>query len=204
MVLANKGIGQISEIIQQSTSEMSSIGGRIRELGKEYEAIGGEKEGAQALDFPQGDPPPVDPLEELKRKYQVSEDPNGALDWEPGWPLNMATHPMHVTATEARMLENLSPFELRDLNQTKEAAEVEAKVRFPPQNGANDTADNHTDAYRHAYWNVAWSNTIEWGEAGTTTKSTVPGQAPTPTGAGPGGFYDPGQPGGYGTSAGGY
>ncbi len=27
----------------------------------------------------------------------------------------------------------------------------------------------------------------------------MPGQAPNPTGAGPGGVYDPGEPGGYGT-----
>jgi hypothetical protein len=167
------------------------------------------------------------------------------------------------------------------MDQIKEAAEVEAKVRFPPQNGPTDTADNHTDAFRHAYWNalmtqrfgenwtrdfataherlpsnladaeamdlynnevgrniaaanpdatpaqladlveqavkngdtvviapggekLAWSDTIPWGEAGTATKASVPGQVPIPTGAGPGGIYDPGQPGGYGTSAGGY
>ena len=229
----------------------------------------------------QGDPPPVDPLDEILRKYQVSEDPDGALDWEPDWPLNMLTDPKHVTATEARILDEMSPLELRDMDQIKEAAEVEAKVRFPPQNGANDTADNHTDAFRHTYWNalmtqrfgeqwtkdfataherlpanpataeamdlynnelgrsiavanpdaspeelaglveqavnngdtvviapggerLAWSDTIALGEAGTTTTATVPGQAPMPTGTGPGGIYDPGQPGGYGTSAGGY
>lgn len=45
---------------------------------------------------------------------------------------------------------------------------------------------------------------ITEGGAGTTSKSTIPGQAPNPTGAGPGGVYDPGEPGGYGTSAGGY
>ncbi|MGA5545579.1 DUF6973 domain-containing protein [Mycobacterium sp. NPDC051198] len=51
---------------------------------------------------------------------------------------------------------------------------------------------------------LAWSDSVKEGEAGCTSKSTVPGQAPTPTGAGPGGIYDPGEPGGYGTSAGGY
>lgn len=51
---------------------------------------------------------------------------------------------------------------------------------------------------------LAWSDTVKEGEAGYTSKSTVPGQAPTPTGTGPGGVYDPGEPGGYGTSAGGY
>ncbi|WP_135452432.1 EspA/EspE family type VII secretion system effector [Mycobacterium sp. DL99] len=286
-ILASKGIGQISDVITQSTGEMNEIGRRIEGIRKEYDAIAaeGDKEGkpAQLGGFPEGDPPPVDPLDEIKRKYQVDEDPDGALDWEPGWPYNLATKPMHVTATEARMLENLSPAALWDLNQTKKAAEAEAKARFPPQNGPNDTADNHTDAFRHAYWNalmtqrfgeewtqdfataherlpsnpstaeamdlynnqigrdiaranlnatpaqlanlveqavnrgdtvvvapnsggerLAWSDTVPEGGAGTTSKSTIPGQAPNPTGAGPGGVYDPGEPGGYGTSAGGY
>ncbi|WP_232000806.1 WXG100 family type VII secretion target [Mycobacterium kyorinense] len=246
-----------------------------------HDATGQPDRTIQAVDFRQSGPPHVDPLEEILKTYQVSEDPDGELDWEPPWPLSLATDPVHVTAREARMLGKLSPFALRDLNQIKEAAAVEAKVRFPPQNGPNDTADNHTDAFRHAYWNalmtqrfgenwtrdfttaherlpnnpataeamdlynnevgrkiaaanphatpaqladlvqqavnrgdtvviapggekLAWSDTIPWGDAGTTTKASVPGQAPIATGAGPGGSYDPGQPGGYGTSAGGY
>lgn len=281
-----KGCADVSEIITSSNGELATIAERIRALGTEYAALGGDgkkpdDEVSMLGGWKQGDPPPVDPLDEILRKYQVSEDPDGAKDWEPGWPLNMLTEPKHVTATEARILSEMSPLELRDMDQIKEAAEVEAKVRFPPQNGVNDTADNHTDAFRHTYWNalmtqrfgeqwtkdfataherlpanpataeamdlynnelgrniavanpdaspeelaglveqavnngdtvviapggerLAWSNTIPLGEAGTTSLATVPGQAPMPTGAGPGGFYDPGQPGGYGTSAGGY
>jgi hypothetical protein len=271
-----KGCSDVAEIITSSNAELATIAQRIQQLGTEYAALAGG--GAQK---PEGIPPPVDPLDEILREYQVSEDPDGAVDWEPDWPLNMLTDPKHVTATEARILDDLSPLELRDMDQIKDAAEVEAKVRFPPQNGANDTADNHTDAFRHTYWNalmtqrfgeqwtrdfataherlpnnpataeamdlynnelgrqiavanpdatpdelaglveqavndgdtvviapggdkLAWSDTIPLGEAGTTTQATVPGQAPVPTGAGPGGMYDPGQPGGYGTSAGGY
>lgn len=280
VILASKGIGQISDVIKQSTGDMGDIGRRIEEIGREYEALAGEKAGAGV---PEGNPPPVDPLDEIKRKYQVDEDPGGALDWEPGWPYNIATKPMHVTATEARILGDLNAADLWDMNQAKKAAEAEAKVRFPPPNGPNDTADNHTDAFRHAYWNalmtqrfgedwtrdfttaherlpgnpstaeamdlynnqvgrdiaaanpkatpaqladmveqavrrgdtvvvapnsggerLAWSNTVPEGGAGVTSTSTIPGQAPNPSGAGPGGVYDPGQPGGYGTSAGGY
>lgn len=283
VILASKGIGQINDVITQSTGEMGDIGRRIEDIRKEYDAIAGEKGGAGAPESPEGDPPPVDPLDELKRKYQVDEDPDGAFDWEPAWPLSIGTDPKHVTATEARMLENLSPAALWDLNQTKKAAEEEAIERFPPPRSPEDTADNHTDAFRHAYWNalmtqrfgeewtrdfataherlpnnpataeamdlhnnevgrniasanpdatpaqladfveqavrggdtvvvapnsdgekLAWSDTVKEGEAGYTSKSTVPGQAPTPTGTGPGGVYDPGEPGGYGTSAGGY
>lgn len=280
VILASKGIGQISDVITQSTGDMDEIGRRIEDIRKEYEAIAGEKAGAGV---PEGNPPPVDPLDELKRKYQVDEDPDGKLDWEPDWPFNKFTDPKQVTATEGRMLDRLSLFELRDLDQLTEAAKAEAIARFPPPHHPDDTADNHTDAFRHAYWNalmtqrfgndwtrdfttaherlpnnpstaeamdlynnevgrnvarahpdatpaeladyveqavrqgdtvvvapnsdgekLAWSNTVPEGGAGITSKSTVPGQAPTPTGAGPGGIYDPGQPGGYGTSAGGY
>lgn len=281
-----KGCAEVAEIITTSNGELATIAERIRALGTEYAALGGDgkKPGDEATllgGWKQGDPPPVDPLDEILRKYQVSEDPDGALDWESDWPLNMLTDPKHVTATEARILSEMSPLDLRDMDQIKDAAEVEAKVRFPPQNGVNDVADNHTDAFRHTYWNalmtqrfgehwtkdfataherlpanpataeamdlynnelgrniavanpdaspeelaglveqavnngdavviapggerLAWSDTIPLGEAGTTTLATVPGQAPMPTGAGPGGFYDPGQPGGYGTPAGGY
>lgn len=270
---------EIHKIVADAAADSQQRAAQVQALTGRYPLRGDRT--IQSADFPQHGPPPVDPLEQILKTYQVSEDPDGELDWEPPWPLSLATDPVHVTAGEARMLEDLSPFALRDLNQIKEAAATEAKVRFPPQNGANDTADNHTDAFRHAYWNalmtqrfgedwtrdfataherlpnnpaaaeamdlynnevgreiaaanpratpaqladlvqqavdrgdtvviapsgdkLAWSHTVAWGEAGTTTNATLPGQAPTPTGAGPGGVYDPGQPGGYGTSAGGY
>ncbi|MGV0624703.1 DUF4226 domain-containing protein [Mycolicibacter minnesotensis] len=270
---------QIHQIVAAAATDSQQRAGQVQALTGRY-PLGGDRT-PQSVGFGQNGPPHVDPLEEILKRYQVSDDPDGALDWEPPWPLSLATDPVHVTAGEARMLEQLSPLALWDLNQIKEAAATEAKVRFPPQNGVDDTADNHTDAFRHAYWNalmtqrfgenwtrdfataherlpnnpataeamdlynnevgrslaaanphatpaqladlmqqavdrgntvviapggdkLAWSNTIAWGEAGTTSASTVPGQAPVPTGSGPGGIYDPGQPGGYGTSAGGY
>lgn len=280
-----KGCSDISEIVTTSNGELATIAERIRQLGTEYGSLGGDepdKDGADPLGWwKQGEPPAKDPLEEILRRYQVEEDPDGTREWEPPFPFNLKTDPKHVTATEARILDDLSPLAMRDMDQIKEAAEVEAKVRFPPQNGVDDTADNHTDAFRHTYWNalmtqrfgeqwtrdfataherlpnnpstaeamdlynnelgrqiatsnpdatpaqladlveqavndgdtvviapggerLAWSDTIALGEAGTTTAATVPGLPPMPTGAGPGGVYDPGQPGGYGTSAGGY
>lgn len=271
-----RGYSDITEIVTTSNGELATIAARIRTLGSEYGTIR-DRPGEPM----QGNPPPLDPLEEILRRYQVEEDPGGTREWEPPWPFNMMTEPKHVTAAEARILDELSPLEMRDMDQIKEAAEVEAKVRFPPQNGVDDTADNHTDAFRHTYWNalmtqrfgeqwtrdfataherlpdnpataeamdlynnelgrqiavnnpdatpeelanlveqavnggdsvviapggerLAWSDTIALGEAGTTTAATVPGLPPMPTGTGPGGIYDPGQPGGYGTSAGGY
>lgn len=279
LILASHGMSQIAEIVAQSNHDLGLIGQRLERLRTEYEGLALGLGGMP--DPPEGNPPPVDPLEEIKRRNQVSEDPDGVLDWEPPWPLSMFTTPQRVTATEARMLEQLSLFELQDLKQAKEAAEVEAKVRFPPQNGVNDTADNHTDAFRHAYWNalmtqrfgeqwtkdfteaherlpdnpataeamdlynnevgrkialanpdaspaeladlveqavrrgdtvviapdgtgenLAWSNTVEEGGAGTTSPVPVPGVEPQPSGNAPGGTYDPGQPGGYTTSGG--
>ncbi len=95
----------------------------------------------------------------------------------------MATEPMHVTATEARMLENLSPAALWDLNQTKKAAEAEAKARFLRKNGPNDTADNHTDAFRHGvlervddYKDLARA----WTRDSATAHERLPGNPPPP------------------------
>ncbi|WP_254427485.1 EspA/EspE family type VII secretion system effector [Mycolicibacterium fortuitum] len=42
IILASKGIGQISDLIQQSNTEMSAIGERVRGIGREYEAISEE------------------------------------------------------------------------------------------------------------------------------------------------------------------
>lgn len=42
LAIASKGISQISDIIQQSNSEMSAIGERVRGIGKEYDEIGGD------------------------------------------------------------------------------------------------------------------------------------------------------------------
>ncbi|MGV0739877.1 EspA/EspE family type VII secretion system effector [Mycobacterium syngnathidarum] len=42
MILASKGIGQISDVIQQSNDQMSAIGERVRGIGREYAAISEE------------------------------------------------------------------------------------------------------------------------------------------------------------------
>ena len=43
MIIASKGISQISEIVQKSSDQMAEIGERIRGIGKEYKEIGGDK-----------------------------------------------------------------------------------------------------------------------------------------------------------------
>ena len=46
MIIASKGLSQISEILQQSNDEMTTVGDRIRDLGKEYDEISGNKQSA--------------------------------------------------------------------------------------------------------------------------------------------------------------
>ncbi|MGV0744843.1 DUF6973 domain-containing protein [Mycolicibacterium sp. XJ870] len=220
--------------------------------------------------------------DDILERYQVSEDPDGMVDWEPSWPASIFTDPQYITAGEARMLDELGLSGQRDMQQAKEAAQAQAISRFPPPDGKE--IDNHTDAFRHAYWNalmtqrfgeewtrqfttaherrtanyasseamdlwnnevgrriaaanpdasseqlagmveqavrngetvvirpdgqgVIWSDQIPVG--GPTGDSSVsapvqgsgPDTAPMPQ---PGGGYDPGQPGGYATAAGGY
>ncbi|WP_232490905.1 EspA/EspE family type VII secretion system effector [Mycobacterium dioxanotrophicus] len=42
LAIASKGLSQISDIIQQSNSQMTAIGERVRGIGKEYDEIGGD------------------------------------------------------------------------------------------------------------------------------------------------------------------
>ncbi|WP_217155227.1 EspA/EspE family type VII secretion system effector [[Mycobacterium] fortunisiensis] len=42
LIIANKGIGEITEVITQSSAEMAAIGDDIREIGREYEGVGEE------------------------------------------------------------------------------------------------------------------------------------------------------------------
>lgn len=243
-----------------------------------------ERDVIQAVDFKQspedGDRKPT--LEGILERYQVTEDPDGMVDWEPPWPASIFTDAESVTAGEARMLDDLGLLGQRDMQQIKEAARAEANSRFAPPSG--NEVNNHNDAFRHAYWNalmtqrfgeewtgqfttaherlpdnnasneamdlwnnevgrriaaanpdaspeqlagmveqavrngetvvirpdgqgVIWSNEIPvGGPTGDSSGSVpVPGNAPGPVPIPhPRGGYDPGQPGGYGTTAGGY
>ncbi|MGV9799924.1 EspA/EspE family type VII secretion system effector [Mycobacterium sp. NPDC003449] len=65
LILASKGLGQISDVIQQSTREMTAIGGRVDDIRKEYEEIAGEEDEEDGSgDSAQADssiPPPKPP-----------------------------------------------------------------------------------------------------------------------------------------------
>jgi hypothetical protein len=43
MAIAQRGLSQLQEIIQKSNGELNSIGGRIRALEQEYQALGNQK-----------------------------------------------------------------------------------------------------------------------------------------------------------------
>lgn len=130
----------------------------------------------QLVDFKQSpadadDNPNMTP-EEILERYQVTEDPDGKVDWEPSWPASIFTEPAEITAGEARMLDDLGLPGQRDFGQIKEAAEAEAHSRFP---GA--TGDNHNDAFRHAYWNALMTQRFgeEWTREFATRHERAPG-----------------------------
>lgn len=45
LAIANRGIGQVNDVIRQSNGEMAAIGERIQGLGRDYDDIGGPKQG---------------------------------------------------------------------------------------------------------------------------------------------------------------
>jgi hypothetical protein len=97
LVIASKGLGQISDIIQQSNNEMSAIGERVRGIGKEYDEIGGDKKkkapDAKGLTdafgpklVPQfgSNGPVVLDLDDVKRKDRGDEIPPNYMELVPG------------------------------------------------------------------------------------------------------------------------
>lgn len=41
--IANKGIGQVAKIVQKTNGDLNTVGGKIRDVGKEYDALGNQK-----------------------------------------------------------------------------------------------------------------------------------------------------------------
>lgn len=105
-------------------------------------------------------------LNQVLHDYQMPNDPGGMIDWKPGAPLGWFTGSVNVTATEGKMLDGLSVFELKDFSDIKDKAENTANAYYPsPQDKRGNfgsTADfvmwfhndGHNDAFRHSYWNA--------------------------------------------------
>jgi hypothetical protein len=73
MAIVQKGLSQVQEIIQRSNGELNSLGGKIRGLGEEYQALGnqkfgGLKEAPQFVGPHKEDKPPSD---DERRKNQI-------------------------------------------------------------------------------------------------------------------------------------
>lgn len=105
MPIARKGIADVAEIVKQSNSELNVIGGRIRTIGDEYQALGGNKKQGPGLKEPRDedqDPANDDDLNTItgrdddarKRasaeafKQVFGRPPTSAIDWETAEALN--------------------------------------------------------------------------------------------------------------------
>lgn len=155
-----------------------------------------------------GDANPADPArpptDQILRDYQVANDPGGIVEWEPsgftGFVADLfgkGEQTVKCTATEAAMLDDLNPFQLRDMGDIFEKAYSESEQRFaippdmaaqrrsnfpPGEDGDRQYAqwvnnDGQRDAFRHAYWNALMTKRLgsEFTEAFTTAHEGAPG-----------------------------
>lgn len=147
---------------------------------------GAPSEGAPSQGAPSGETPAptVQPgapangradLDRVLHDYQMPDDPGGMVQWEPhggilGTVAGWFTDPVTVTATEAKMLDQMSIGDVKAMQDIKSSAFDTADAHFPPPQdqrgnfpaGENGDAqfkqwagnDGHNDAFRHAYWNA--------------------------------------------------
>jgi hypothetical protein len=123
---------------------------------------------------PEPGPVPLEdrkPTGEILDEYQVSDAK--LIEWEPGWPLSMATEPVSITEREGEMLDDLSLGEKSDFSDIKEDAFAAADERY----SSPDRNDDHNDAFRHAYWNALMASRFggDWAEDYGTAHEQRPG-----------------------------
>ncbi|MEV4127795.1 hypothetical protein [Nocardia sp. NPDC049707] len=146
----------------------------LREAG---DAAGSAREAIEKL-FAEVPVPLGSDLESIVTSYQVDDGDKRYVMWPDAdkiaqwkkWSLRtIDIEPKQITAAEAEMLNNLSLWEQWQFKQISEKAQEEAYKAFPPiqmldpegKPVMNDQ-DNHTDAFRHVYWNALL--TREFGE----------------------------------------
>ncbi|CDP88629.1 MULTISPECIES: DUF6973 domain-containing protein [Mycolicibacterium] len=171
------GMGQISEIISRTTADLSDIGNDITEIADGYQKLGaGEAAGSTLEDDPRKK------LEEILREYQVKDDrmlPKWLLDTIGGVLGDEVKGDANLTVGEYRVLAELAatqgPLAVKDFFDIKQAAIDEAGRKFPPPDG--NTSDNHTDAFRHTYWNALMTQRFgeEWTRKFATAHERRPG-----------------------------
>ncbi|MFE7800388.1 DUF6973 domain-containing protein [Nocardia sp. NPDC057440] len=110
--------------------------------------------------------PPSAELERIVNDYQVAADPDGMVKWPEGTLKALMEvkswgefEPKDVTASEAAMLDQLSLADKIKFYRIMTDAEDTAKDQFGGEQ------DDHTDAFRHTYWNARM--TQEFGEEWT-------------------------------------
>ncbi|MCP2256630.1 hypothetical protein LX15_000313 [Streptoalloteichus tenebrarius] len=116
------------------------------------------------------------PLDEIYRRYQVSVDPEGLVTYPngaTGWLMSkLNIRRAEVTVGEARMLDRLGPWGVKDAYDIQKVALNRAERVFP-QDGITD---GHADAFRHAYWNALLTRRfgVEWAEQYCTAHERNP------------------------------
>ncbi|QRY46209.1 hypothetical protein JVX93_04870 [Mycolicibacterium boenickei] len=70
MILARKGLSQVSDTVQRSTDEMGAIGRRVDDIRRQYDAITGESKKAAGW---KENPPPVTPDDNRTHDEKVAE-----------------------------------------------------------------------------------------------------------------------------------
>ena len=142
MQIVNKGLGQLREIVTKSNGDLATIGGKIRGLGGEYDALGNQplapKAGdGDALGDDKGkdeevkdDKPTPEQMEELVHKAVAEGDPVAAakvdelLNGIQGEQLgpNSAQHPLDPVQAEliGQMQAQMKPMSMDDLNAARD------------------------------------------------------------------------------------
>ena len=130
---------------------------------------------------------PDDPLDDIRRPtqeiletYQVSTDPDGMVtypDGVTGWLAErLGKEPRQLTASEARLLDDLGLLGVKDADDIQEVASTRAQTAF----GGAGIADGHADAFRHAYWNALLTQRFDegWTDDFTTAHERRPDNRP--------------------------
>lgn len=175
--IVNTGIAQIGAAVLRTKLDLSSISDEITEIANEYQKLGaGEGAGSTMEEDPRKK------LEDILREYQVKDDrmlPKWLLDTIGGVLGDEVKGDANLTVGEYRVLAELAatqgPLAVKDFFDIKQAAIDEASRRFPPPDG--NTSDNHTDAFRHTYWNALMTQRFgeEWTRKFATAHERRPG-----------------------------
>ncbi|OPX05712.1 EspA/EspE family type VII secretion system effector [Mycobacterium sp. AT1] len=143
MQIVNKGLGQLREVVTKSNADLATIGGKIRGLGGEYDALGNQKfapkegVGDGVLGDDKGkdeevkdDKPTPEQMEELVHKAVAEGDPVAAakvdelLNGIKGEQLgpNSAQHPLDPVQAEliGQMQAQMKPMSMDDLNAARD------------------------------------------------------------------------------------